>query len=150
MKKPVKRLVIVFTVIMVLVGVVCLRLTKNQRILNGLMREFKSTVFEYAEIVETESVYGKLIGNGNGIQYFGCALIRNDPDLDIDALVEKLDAQFEEIDYYVQENCDVYSKNLEHARLKYDTPIGNNAEYISICFFNSWHPDSNLNDIRGH
>ena len=48
---------------------------KNERILLSLMHEFKGVVSEHADIVEDQSVYGKLIGNGNGIQYFGCVLI---------------------------------------------------------------------------
>ena len=62
---------------------------KNERILLSLMHEFKGVVSEHADIVEDQSVYGKLIGNGNGIQYFGCVLILKDSLKDEKALMER-------------------------------------------------------------
>ncbi len=125
---------------------------KNENNLNVLMGEFLSTISEYADadIIETKSVYGKLNGNGNGIQYFGSVLIRKDSIKDVVSLVEKLDLQFEMVEYCVQDECDISSKYLEHKTLKYDTPIDANSEYISIIFFNSKHPDSDFLDEAGH
>lgn len=93
---------------------------------------------------------GKLNGNGNGIQYFGSVLIRKDSIKDVASLVEKLDLQFEIVEYCVQDECDISSKYLEHKTLRYDSPIDSDSEYISLIFFNSKHPDSDFLDIAGH
>lgn len=125
---------------------------KNENNLNMLMEVFSSTISEYADadIIETKSVYGKLNGNGNGIQYFGSVLIRKDSIKDVVSLVEKLDLQFEIVEYCVQDECDISSKYLEHKTLKYDSPIDADSEYISIIFFNSKHPNSDFLDEAGH
>lgn len=123
---------------------------KNENNLNILMEVFSSTISEYADadIIETKSVYGKL--NGNGIQYFGSVLIQEDSIKDVASLVEKLDLQFEIVEYCVQDECDISSKYLEHTTLKYDSPIDADSGYISIIFFNSKHPDSDFLDVAGH
>ena len=125
---------------------------KNEKNLATLMEVFSGTISEYAgvDIIEAKSVYGKLNGNGNGIQYFGSVLIRKDSINDVVSLVEKLDLQFEIVEYCVQDECNISSKYLEHKTLKYDTPIDDNSEYISIIFFNSQHPDSDFLDEAGH
>ncbi len=125
---------------------------ENENNLNILMEVFSSTISEYADadIIETKSVYGKLNGNGNGTQYFGSVLIRKDSIKDVASLVEKLDLQFEIVEYCVQDECDISSKYLEHKTLRYDSPIDSDSEYISLIFFNSKHPDSDFLDIAGH
>lgn len=125
---------------------------KNEKNLNILMEEFSNIISMYADadIIEAKSVYGKLNGNGNGIQYFGSVLIHKDSIKDVDSLVEELDLQFEIVEYCVQDERDISSKYLEHKTLKYDSPIDANSEYISIIFFNSKHPDSDFLDIAGH
>ena len=51
---------------------------RNKELLDELMMNFQSFIESSAdvEIIETKSVYGKLNGNGNGIQFFGVALLR--------------------------------------------------------------------------
>lgn len=124
---------------------------KNENNLNILMEVFLGTISEYADadIIETKSFYGKLNGNGNGIQYFGCVLIQKDSINDVVSLVEKLDLQFEIVEYCVQDESDISSKYLEHKKLRYDSLIDANSEYISIMFFNSKHPDSDFLDEAG-
>ncbi len=125
---------------------------KNEKNLDVLMDVFLSTISEFSgsDIIESKSVYGKLNGNGNGIQYFGIALIHKDSIKDIDSLVAKLDTQFEIVDYCIQEKSEISSKYLEHRKLKYDTNIYDEIEYISISFFNTKHPDSDFLDEAGH
>ena len=51
---------------------------RNAKILRSMVREFSRTISETgAKVVETKSVYGKLNGNGNGINYFGAVSIRS-------------------------------------------------------------------------
>lgn len=125
---------------------------RNQRNLNALMKEFTTTISEYAssDIIEEQSVYGKLNGNGNGIQYFGAVLVRKDAIEDIDALMAELDETFEIVECAEQSGNKIISKHLQHRTLTYDTPITSENTYVSICFYNSKHPKSSLWDLAGH
>lgn len=125
---------------------------RNQRNLNALMKEFTTTISEYAssDIIEEQSVYGKLNGNGNGIQYFGAVLVRKDAIEDIDALMAELDETFEIVEYAEQSGNKIISKHLQHRTLTYDTPITSENTYVSICFYNSKHSKSSLWDLAGH
>ena len=125
---------------------------RNQRNLNALMKEFKAIVSEHvgSAIVEEQSVYGKLNGNGNGIQYFGAVLVRKDAVEDVDALLAELDETFEIVECIEQNESTIVSRHLQHRTLTYDTPIASENMYISICFYNSKHPKSSLWDLAGH
>lgn len=160
MKKAVISLVVAIGVpiVMMALGALILlsmnfvRGQKNQKILKGLMTEFTETVSEFVDgdIVEEKSVYGKLNGNGNGIQYYGAVLVRKDDVEDMDSLTAMLDGKFEIIEFWAQSDNKITSTHLEHKTLAYDTPICAEDEYISICFYNSYHPDSELRDLAGH
>ena len=125
---------------------------RNQRNLNALMKEFTTTISEYAssDIIEEQSVYGKLNGNGNGIQYFGAVLVRKDAIEDIDALLAELDETFEIVECIEQNGSTIVSRHLQHRTLTYDTPITSENTYVSICFYNSKHSKSSLWDLAGH
>ena len=117
------------------------------------MNDFVGAISEYEEdvkIIETKSTYGKLVGNGNGIEYFGAVLVERDSVPNIDAILQDLNLQFESVEVLDQENQIIRSKYLEHRSLKYETEIPDGARYITICFFNSTHPNSDLLDIAGH
>ena len=67
---------------------------RNAKILRSMVREFSRTISGTgAKVVETKSVYGKLNGNGNGINYFGAALVRIDSVKDIDLLIGEKSAR---------------------------------------------------------
>lgn len=125
---------------------------KNEKNLVKLMNLFTSTIYEFTEneIIETKSVYGKLNGNGNGIQYFGIVLVHKDSIEDMDSLISKLDNQFEIVEYFTPKKSEISSKYLEHKKLKFNTHVDAETEYISISFFNSKHTDSDFLDEAGH
>lgn len=156
MKKILTAAVIVLLILAIGAGTVYaaayFKGNKNEKNLDELMEVFSGTISDHADadIIEAKSAYGKLNGNGNGVQYFGSVLIRKDSVKDIDSLVEELDGQFEIVEYCAQEGADISSKYLEHQALRYDSPIDADSEYISIIFFNSSHSDSDLFDIAGH
>lgn len=129
-----------------------IKVNKNEKNLEALMDVFSSTISEFAksDIIETKSVYGKLNGNGNGINYFGAVLIRKESIDDMDALIAKLDGQFEIVECCIQKKSEITSKYLEHRKLEYDTDVKEENGYISIAFFNSKHPDSDFWDEAGH
>ena len=125
---------------------------KNDRILAGLLNDFSKAISEHsqAEIVKTKGICGKMYGNGNGMQYFGAVLIERDSIENMDTLLAQLDKTFEIVAVGEQKGQDIQSKYLVNLTLSYDTAISDDAQYISIWFFNSHHPDSDLRDIRGH
>jgi len=152
-----KRVLLVFGLIIVIgIGVYFVTQNtpakKNDRILWGLLNEFSDAIssLSQAEIVETKGICGKLYGNGNGMQYFGAVLVKQDSIKDMTALLEQLDQMFEIVAVAAQEDNEIESKYLEHQSLSFDTTVSDDTQYVSIWFFNSSHPDSNPYDIRGH
>lgn len=128
---------------------------KNEKNLRSQMDTFTkkfAIMIGRENIVETKSVYGKLNGNGNGIQYFGAVLVRRDSAEaeDLDELIRWLGEDFEVVECCAQENSDITSKYLEHQTLKYKTAISPDDDFITIWFYNSYYPDSDQLDIAGH
>lgn len=126
---------------------------RNQAILDDMTAQFADilTSMDGVTVVETKAVYGKLNGNGNGIQYFGAALLTVDP-VRIPAIIAALEHDFERAEGWEQTGQAIVSRYLEHRSLAYDTaiPAEEKTSYVTICFFNSQHPDSIEWDIRGH
>lgn len=126
---------------------------RNQAILDDMTAQFVDilTGMDGVTVVETKAVYGKLNGNGNGIQYFGAALLTVDP-ARIPAILAALEQDFECSEGWEQTGQTIVSRYLEHRSLSYDTviPADGDESYVSIYFFNSHHPDSIEWDIWGH
>ena len=80
------RLVIRATMIAVAVLMLVIALAipvANNAVALGVENELKQIPLpEQTELVESTSVAGKLIGNGNGMQYFGAILIKSDLSID--------------------------------------------------------------------
>lgn len=101
---------------------------------------------DHTEMVEAVSKAGKLVGNGNGMQYFGAMLIRSESTL------EDLSA------YYSQQHADVVVKEqktqeiafLEHSRLSFKTNITDSEDYYIVYLFGSGIAPFSQLDIRGH
>ena len=120
----------------------------NSFILRGFVSDFKSELraAEGIEIVETVSDYGKLNGNGNGINYFGAVLVKvEDPEV-LDTLVS-LNKDFDVMDYYKQEKREIDLNYAEHAHLSFENL---SPDYYVVWFYQSEHPHSNLFDVKGH
>ena len=138
---------IIMLVLLVLGTVIALLFYWNSFILRGLVSDFKSELraAEGIEIVETVSDYGKLNGNGNGINYFGAVLVKVEgPDV-LDTLVS-LNKDFDVMDYYKQENREIDLNYAEHAHLSFE----NHGDYYVVWFYQGEHPMSNPLDIKGH
>lgn len=125
---------------------------KNESNLEGLMRDFSQIIAKHSqlEIVQAKSTYGKLNGNGNGIQYFGAVLVKKSSVADLETLMSELDEKFEAVECKNQESSKIESKYLEHKTLSYAASDFDGMEYLSICFFNSNHQNSDYFDILGH
>ena len=101
---------------------------------------------EHTTMIESVSATGKLVGSGNGMQYFGAMLIKSELTLD------ELSA------YYAQNMANVVVKEqqtqkiecVEHQALSFDTTLtGEDHHYIVYLFGDSISPLFDL-DIRGH
>lgn len=138
---------IIMLILLVLGTVIALLFYWNSFILRGLVSDFKAELraAEGIEIVETVSDYGKLNGNGNGINYFGAVLVKVDnPDV-LDTLVS-LNKDFDVMNYYKQENREIDLNYAEHAHLSFES----HGDYYVVWFYQGEHPMSNPLDIKGH
>ena len=141
-----------FGVIMLVLIIICsgiaLLANWNSMLLRGFVSDLKSELraAEGIEIVETISEYGKLNGNGNGINFFGAVLAKVDnPDV-LDTLVS-LNKDFELLDYYKQEKREIDLKYAQYAHLSFENL---SPDYYVVWFYQSSHPHANLLDIKGH
>lgn len=122
----------------------------NNFMLKGFETDFEKAVQDEGyEILETQSVYGKLNGNGNGINYFSAVLIKADED-EVKALVQGLETEFEVAKYYKQEDGKIATIQNELGRLKYETALNENETYYTVYVFESGIKGSNLLDPKGH
>ncbi len=102
-------------------------------------------------LLEVESVCGKLNGNGNGMNYFGAALVTADTPEDMDILVAELEQKFDTVGYAIQEGTRVNVNHLQYRELNFDdTKFNENETYYCIWFYVQEHPNSNIFDIRGY
>ena len=101
---------------------------------------------ENTQMVESVSKAGKLVGNGNGMQYFGAMLIKSEQTL------EELAA------YYADVNAEIVVRVqtaqaiecLEHAQLSFATQITEEENYYIVYLFGEGLAPFSQLDIRGH
>ncbi len=98
------------------------------------------------QLVESVSKAGKLVGNGNGMQYFGAILLQSEETLD--------DLSY----YYSSKAAGVVVKQqisqkiecIDHRQLSFQTPVSEAEHYYIVYLFGSGiSPFSEL-DLRGH
>lgn len=124
----------------------------NNRIAYSVMCKLKQTPLPQNTILcDSLSMAGKLVGNGNGMQYFGAILIKSD--LDLKAL-ENYFTQYRENEwsYIVEQQCEAEVSVLDHVSLRFSTL--NNVDkvekyYIVYSWGESKYPFSDF-DSRGH
>ena len=98
------------------------------------------------QMVESISKAGKLVGNGNGMQYFGAMLILSE------LTREELS------DYYSQKNADIVVKEqktqkiecVEHGQLSFATQITDAENYYIVYLFGEGTALFAELDLRGH
>lgn len=103
---------------------------------------------EKTELIEAQSAAGKLVGNGNGMQYFGAILIKSELSL---ATLETYYAGYanEEWECVVEKQDDKAVQVIEHGNLDFETEINSGDFYIVYSWGNN---DTIFNefDLRGH
>lgn len=142
--------VIMLILIITVTGVIILT-SWNPSILRGLVNDLESEIeaTEGIELIETQSAYGKLNGNGNGFNYFGAALVKADDTAVLDELIKKLDTGFEIVGYEAQRGTKIEIKYLEHHDLYYEIEPSADG-YYTVYFYNSSHPKTNPLDLKGY
>ena len=141
-----KRMILVLIVVIFAGFVLSIPLVNNSSAKKIEKQLVEIDLPDNTEIVESLSKAGKLVGNGNGMQYFGAMLIRSEKTLD------------ELTVYYSQNNTNICVKEqktqiiqcVEHGELSFKTHITDDEDcYIVYLFGSGISPFAEL-DIRGH
>lgn len=105
---------------------------------------------EKTEIIDSVSRTGKLVGNGNGMQYFGAILLKSK--LSLDELEDYYSAyQKNEWSYVVEPQKTQIIEAVEHRRIRFSEKIDIDDEGYYIVY--SWGDGPDLLeelDFRGH
>ena len=143
MKKAIIPIVIGVLVISFLVSVPLVNDLSAQNVAKQLT---EIPLPDNTEIVESLSKAGKLVGNGNGMQYFGAMLIKSELTLD------ELSAYYSHIspDAVVKEQKTQKIEFLEHGKLSFKTNITDSGDYYVVYLFGSGITLFSELDIRGH
>lgn len=144
----------VFVIIVITVVLFCLSILIAAPIVNDHVA--KKTAKELSDLplpADTElleSVYkaGKLVGNGNGMQYFGAILIKSE--LSLEELQEYY-SEFAESEWkcIVENQTDTEIRMVEHKSLTFETDIEGDHYYI-VYSWGENHTIFHELDIRGH
>lgn len=143
-----KKIFIAFVIIFVLfVGfIVSVPLVNDCTAKNVEKQLVEAALPDNTEVIESLSMAGKLVGNGNGMQYFGAVLIKSEKSLD-----ELSACYLQEIPYaVVKEQKSQTIECVEHRELSFKAPLTETEDYFIVYLFGSGNfPFSDL-DIRGH
>lgn len=103
---------------------------------------------ERTELLDTVSAAGKLVGNGNGMQYFGAILIKSE--LSLEELKEYYGKLASDEFHNIVEKQETGTIDfIEHANLSFDA----DCDYENTYIVYSWGDYSGLAsefDLRGH
>ena len=149
-----KRHIVIIASVLIGISILlllCFLLGRNYFISSKLMNSFQSTIEQNTdiEIIDEQSTYGKLNGNGNGINYFGAVLVKSESSKDIEIIISELERQYDIVGYTKQTQADINCYLLEHVSLSFDVSLDDNENYYCIYYFDS-SEKSNFFDIRGH
>lgn len=150
MKRKILKTLLISAAILLPIVLLC---SINAINLHVMQQEMLSVIKQSEEValLDETCVYGKLNGNGNGINYYGAALVTSESEAALEELVESLDDRFELAGYALQNGKQVESKYLEHRSLRfaYNDFLAGQKYYI-VYFYNSQSKWSNYLDIAGH
>lgn len=140
---------IVFTVVIVLLSVLAAAPIVNDHIAKKTAEELADLPLpDSTEFIEMVYQAGKLVGNGNGMQYFGAVLIKSD--LSLEELKEYYSKYAEnEWECVVENQTDKNVKIIEHTELTFKTDVEGDDYYIIY----SWGDNNTIFhefNIRGH
>ena len=103
---------------------------------------------ENTTYIESKSLAGKLVGNGNGMQYLGAILIQSG--LELDTLQAYYSSYADnEWTYIVEPQLDNKINVIEHGYLEFDSDINGDGYFIVYSWGDTDSIIADL-DIRGH
>lgn len=141
-----KRMILVLIVVIFAGFVLSIPLVNNSSAKKIEKQLVEIDLPDNTEIIESLSKAGKLVGNGNGMQYFGAVLIRSEKTLD------ELSAYYSQkyMNMIVEEQKTQEIQCIEHGKISFKTHISDAEDYYIVYLFGAGiSPFSEL-DIRGH
>ena len=126
---------------------------RNKMIMSWMTNRMVSVIRNDSalELLEVKSTYGKLNGNGNGIQYFAAALVLSRSEADVEKCVEQLAKMYEVAGYSPQYDSQICSDYLEHRKISFQhSNFSVDGMYYQIFFYCSHHMLSNESSVLGH
>ena len=141
-----KRMILVLIVVIFVGFVLSIPLVNNSSAKKIEKQLVEIDLPDNTEIIESLSKAGKLVGNGNGMQYFGAVLIRSEKTLD------ELSAYYSQkyMNMIVEEQKTQEIQCIEHGKISFKTHISDAEDYYIVYLFGAGiSPFSEL-DIRGH
>ena len=149
-----RKVFLIAVAVIVPVLLIALFISFNDILLGTMTWSFRREIRQSdtaVELLEIQSICGKLNGNGNGMNYLGAALVQSDSAAQMDALAAELKSDFDVVDYIVLEGKQLDIPYLEHGNLTFDyTDFREGQSYYCIYFYIHEHPASNIFDIRGY
>lgn len=140
-----KATVIVLSAVILLVGsIVSVPLVNNATAKNAEKQLTEIPLPENTEMLESLSCAKKLVGGGNGMQYFGAMLIKSEKTAE--ELTEYYNGKLSSV--FVKEQKTQQIEFIEHETLTFETPVDSGC-YIVYRFAEGIPLFSSL-DIRGH
>lgn len=136
-------------VLVVMIGLLIAIPASNNRVAKETAKIITDLpVPEKTEYVENISLAGKLVGNGNGMQYFGAILIKSE--LPLEKLVNYYGGHSNQtFDFTVEKQMDKNIPIIEHGNLSFKTEIKSDNYYIVYAWGNNSGLFDEL-DIRGN
>lgn len=145
--KRVKKLV-VSLIIIIIILTVSVPIINNYYAYRIEMQLYETPLPEKTEIIDSTSKAGKLVGNGNGMQYFGAILIKSK--LSLENLRDYYsDFKKNEWSYIVEQQEGPSINLIEHGTISFSKAVEGENYYIVY----SWGTGNSLLegiDFRGH
>lgn len=157
--KNMKRTILLISLIIILLSPVILYtgiVIANNSIANSIAKDLKSIKLpENTELVELVSIAGKIIGSGNGMQYFGALLVSSE--LSAEELEEYYQNYSEDIYVVKQETSEILDGELNR-NYRFSNFDESKNNYIVHCWnheHSAWEDHELIStlldlDIRGH
>lgn len=142
-----KAIIVFLVVIVLIVGfIISIPLVNNYSANNVEQKLLRIALPDNTEMIESLSIAGKVVGNGNGMQYFGAILIKSEKTLD--ELSAYYSNKLEGILVKEQKSKEI---EFTHGDVSFSSNIDEEDDdyFIVYLFGDGIFPFSEL-DIRGH
>lgn len=151
MKKTLKIIIIIILIIFIIFGIPLYIKIANDIIAKKVEIGIKNTKLpDKTEIIDSISIAGKLVGNGNGMQYFGAILIKTElSEFELNQHYKQY--RNKKLEYNIRKQTSDKIEVIELGSYKFKKFKDNEKEKYYIIY--SWGSNKNelLNlDIRGH